>query len=53
MVNMFIGMKNNFGGSTITQQLIKNLTEYDDVTVTRENSGDFHGSRAGKEVHEG
>ena len=35
MVNMFIGMKNNFGGSTITQQLIKNLTEYDDVTVTR------------------
>ena len=23
------------GGSTITQQLIKNLTEYDDVTVTR------------------
>ncbi len=35
LVNMFIGMRNNFGGSTITQQLIKNLTEYDDVTVQR------------------
>lgn len=34
-VNMFVGMKNTFGGSTITQQLIKNLTEYDDVTVQR------------------
>lgn len=33
--NMFVGMRNNFGGSTITQQLIKNLTEYDDVTVQR------------------
>lgn len=34
-VNMFITMDNNFGGSTITQQLIKNLTQQDDVTVTR------------------
>ena len=34
-VNMFVGMKNDFGGSTITQQLIKNLTEEDDVTVQR------------------
>ena len=34
-VNMFIGMKNDFGGSTITQQLIKNVTENDDVTVQR------------------
>lgn len=34
-VNMFIGMKDTFGGSTITQQLIKNLTGYDDVTVQR------------------
>ncbi len=34
-VNMFLGMKDNFGGSTITQQLIKNLTEDDDVTVQR------------------
>lgn len=33
--NMFVGMRNNFGGSTITQQLIKNITEYDDVTVQR------------------
>ena len=33
--NMFVGMRNNFGGSTITQQLIKNLTDYDDVTVQR------------------
>ena len=34
-VNMFLGMKNTFGGSTITQQLIKNLTHQDDVTVQR------------------
>ncbi len=34
-INMFLGMKNTFGGSTITQQLIKNITEYDDVTVKR------------------
>ena len=34
-VNMFLGMRNNFGGSTLTQQLIKNLTEEDDVTVRR------------------
>ena len=34
-VNMFLGMKNDFGGSTITQQLIKNVTTEDDVTVQR------------------
>lgn len=34
-VNMFVGMKNDFGGSTLTQQLIKNVTEEDDVTVQR------------------
>ena len=34
-VNMFLGMKNDFGGSTITQQLIKNLTKQDDITVQR------------------
>ena len=33
--SMFLSMSNNFGGSTITQQLIKNLTEYDEVTVKR------------------
>lgn len=33
--NMFLSMRNNFGGSTITQQLVKNMTEYDDVTVKR------------------
>lgn len=35
LVNMFISMRNTFGGSTITQQTIKNLTEYDDGTVKR------------------
>ncbi|NLB29878.1 MAG: transglycosylase domain-containing protein, partial [Clostridiales bacterium] len=35
LVNMFISMRDNFGGSTITQQLIKNLTGEDDVTVQR------------------
>jgi len=34
-MNMFLGMKDTFGGSTITQQLIKNLTNEDDVTVQR------------------
>ncbi|NLH02076.1 MAG: PBP1A family penicillin-binding protein, partial [Clostridiales bacterium] len=33
--NMFLSMKNDFGGSTITQQLIKNLTKEDDITVQR------------------
>jgi penicillin-binding protein 1A len=34
-MNMFLSNDDNFGGSTITQQLIKNITEYDDVTVQR------------------
>ncbi|NLW65017.1 MAG: penicillin-binding protein [Clostridiales bacterium] len=33
--NMFVKMKDDFGGSTITQQLIKNLTKEDDITVQR------------------
>ena len=35
VVNMFLSMQNTFGGSTITQQLVKNVTDYDDGTVTR------------------
>ena len=35
VVNMFFGMRNTFGGSTITQQVIKNVTEYDQATVKR------------------
>lgn len=35
VINMFFSMRNNFGGSTITQQLVKNMTQYDDVTVKR------------------
>ena len=34
-MNMFLSMRDTFGGSTITQQLIKNLTHEDDVTVQR------------------
>ena len=33
--NMFLTMKDDFGGSTITQQLIKNLTGKNDATVQR------------------
>lgn len=33
--NMFFQMRDNFGGSTLTQQLIKQITKYDDVTVQR------------------
>ncbi|NCB63035.1 MAG: transglycosylase, partial [Clostridia bacterium] len=34
-LNMFLGMKDTYGGSTLTQQLIKNITDQDDVTVKR------------------
>ena len=34
-VNMFMGGSSTFGGSTITQQLIKNVTGEDSVTVQR------------------
>lgn len=34
-LNMFMGGSSEFGGSTITQQLIKNLFEEDSVTVQR------------------
>ena len=33
--NMFLTMKDDFGGSTLTQQLIKNLTGKTDATVQR------------------
>ena len=33
--NMFLQMKDTFGGSTITQQLIKNVTGDDETTVKR------------------
>jgi penicillin-binding protein 1A len=35
LANMFFTMKDDFGGSTITQQLIKNLTKNEDVPVQR------------------
>lgn len=35
VLNMFFSMSDTYGGSTITQQLIKNVTQYDDVTVKR------------------
>ena len=34
-VHMFAQMDSSFGGSTVTQQLIKNLTGHDEVTVQR------------------
>ena len=35
VVNMFLGMKDTFGGSTITQQMLKNLTEDNQPYVNR------------------
>ena len=40
-VHMFAQMDNSYGGSTVTQQLIKNLTGHDDVTVQRKLSEMF------------
>lgn len=34
-LNMFVGGDSTFGASTLTQQLIKNLTDEDEVTVRR------------------
>lgn len=34
-VNLFVPFRATFGGSTITQQLIKNITKQDDITVQR------------------
>lgn len=34
-INMFFGGSSQFGGSTITQQLIKNITQEDSATVQR------------------
>lgn len=34
-VNMFLGMRDTFGGSTITQQVIKNITGDNETTVRR------------------
>ena len=34
-LNMFVGGDSTYGASTLTQQLIKNLTEEDEVTVRR------------------
>ena len=34
-INMFFGSDSNFGGSTITQQLVKNVTDEKSVTVQR------------------
>lgn len=34
-VNMFLSMKNTYGGSTITQQLLKNMTQENQHTVKR------------------
>ena len=35
VLNLFTGDSNMYGGSTITQQLIKNLTGDNDVSLTR------------------
>ena len=33
--NLFVPFRSTFGGSTVTQQLIKNITHQDDITVQR------------------
>ena len=48
-INMFMGGESQFGGSTITQQLIKNKTEEDSVTVQRKVMEIFRALNAEKE----
>ena len=52
-VNMFLGGGSTFGGSTITQQLIKNLTTEDDVTVRRKVLEIFRALQFEEPVHQG
>lgn len=40
-IEMFATMQNSYGGSTVTQQLIKNLTGNDEITVQRKLSEIF------------
>ena len=48
-INMFMGGDSQFGGSTITQQLVKNKTEEDSVTVQRKVMEIFRALNAEKE----
>ncbi len=49
-MNMFMGSESTFGGSTITQQLIKNDTSEDSVTVQRKVAEIFRALYLEKEV---
>ena len=49
-MNMFMGSESTFGGSTITQQLIKNDTSEDSVTVQRKVSEIFRALYLEKDV---
>lgn len=46
-------MKNDFGGSTITQQLIKNTVLSAEPELQAQNSGSLPGHAAGNPVHQG
>lgn len=50
VLNMFFGMRDTFGGSTITQQLVKNVTDNDDVTGKTQGAGDFYRPGAGEKL---
>ena len=48
-INMFMGGESQFGGSTITQQLVKNKTEEDSITVQRKVTEIFRALNAERE----
>lgn len=51
-LNFFTGSRATFGGSTLTQQVLKNMTGDDGNTINRNGAGDFPGPGVREELHQ-